>query len=260
MNERPLAIVTGASAGIGEALACEAAADGHDLLLVARRRDRLEALAAELKPTTTCHVLTLDLAERDAGERLVALLQTEGLSADVLVNNAGYGRSGRFVEGERERELGMIDLNVRALVDLTHRLLPGMLERGSGGILNVASTAAFLPGPKLAVYYASKAFVLSFSEALWQETRGTGISVSALCPGPTTSEFGGVAGMDRSRLFKSAPKMSAEDVARIGWQGFRKGKRVVVPGLTNKVGALLSRLGPRTLTLPMVSFLQSDAD
>jgi hypothetical protein len=152
----------------------------------------------------------------------------------------------------------MVDLNVRALVDLSHRLLPGMLARGRGGILNVASTAAFQPGPEMAVYYASKTFVLSFSEALWEEARREGVTVCALCPGPTVSEFGAVSGLDRRLLFRLARKMPAAEVADRGWRGFRAGRRVVVTGLQNRLTAATVGLVPRRVLLPVIRRLQKD--
>lgn len=254
-TDRPIVLVTGASAGIGEALARRIARDGHPLLLVARRKERLEALAAELPvPTRT---IALDLMDRDAGDRLVAEVEATGRPLGVLVNNAGFGETGEFAMTRREKQVGMVDLNVRAVVDLTHRFLPGLIARRSGGVLNLASTAAFQPGPGMAVYYASKAFVLSFSEAISEEVRGSGVTVTALCPGPTTSEFGEVSGMDRSRIFRLASRMSAEDVADIGWRGFLAGRRVVVTGLQNKATAAAARFVPHRLLLPIVKRLQS---
>lgn len=257
MTDRPLVLLTGASAGIGEALAHVIAADGHDLLLVARRQDRLDSLAAALP--TTAHTLSLDLQAADAGDRLEAAVATLGRPVDVLVNNAGFGASGLFADAERDRLVGMVDLNVRALVDLTHRFLPGMIARGRGGVLNVASTAAFQPGPRFAVYYATKAFVLSLSEALAEETRGTGVTVTALCPGPTTSEFGAIAGMDRTRLFRYGRKMTAEAVAAKGWSAFRSGRRVVITGTANRLVAASAKVMPHRLLLPVVSMLQKDS-
>ena len=250
-----LALVTGASSGIGEALAQRIAADGVDLILVARREDRLRALAAELPVET--HVVPLDLTDRGAPEALMAEVARYGRPVDVLVNNAGFGHAGAFAKEPLEQQLGMVDLNIRALVELSHRVLPALVERRHGGILNVASTAAFLPGPYVSVYYATKAFVLSLSEALAEECRGKGVTISALCPGPTTSEFGAVSGMDRTRLFKTIQRRTSAEVADAGWKGFRAGRRVVVPGWQNKMSSVVTRHGPRALLLPMVKFLQS---
>jgi hypothetical protein len=171
------------------------------------------------------------------------------------VNNAGFGTMAPLAKADRAETLGAIDVNVRALVDLTHRFLPAMIERRSGGVLNVASTAAFQPGPGMATYYASKAFVLSFSEALFEEVRGFGVRVTALCPGPTVTEFQVRGGMERSPLFRMMPKMTAADVARIGWRGFSRGRRVVVTGTFNRMGALTAPLVPKRLLLPAVKRL-----
>lgn len=253
-SSRPLALVTGASAGIGEALARRIAADGFDLVLVARRAERLAALAQALPATV--HVVACDLVEADAGARVADAVAALGRPLDVLVNNAGFGRAGRLAASPLGDQLAMVDLNVRAVVELTHRVLPGLLARGRGGVLNVASTAAFQPGPNVAVYYASKAFVLSFSEALAQECRGTGVTVCALCPGPTASEFSTLSGMDRSRLFRTVRRMPAEKVADVGWRGFRAGRRVVVPGVHNRLTAVAGKVLPHRLLLPIVARLQ----
>lgn len=259
MTTPKLALVTGASAGIGEALAREIAQDGYSLLLVARREDRLEALKSTLPGPGTHRTLALDVTAPGALDTLEAAVADIGAGAvDLLVNNAGFGRSGPFLEAPREAQLGMVDLNIRALVDLTHRFLPGMVAAGSGGVLNVASTAAYQPGPYMAVYYASKAFVLSFSEALWEECRGTGVTISALCPGPTHSEFGAIAGMEKNRIFRYAKRMTSEEVARQGWAGHKKRRRVTVTGAQNKFTAAAGRVAPRAMLLPIVKRLQSD--
>lgn len=255
MADRPLAIVTGASAGIGTHLAREAANDGFDVILVARREDRLSQLANELSGTPRVFVADLGTEEGCAG--LTAFAATLGAPVEVLVNNAGFGQSGKFVKGSAERDVAMVDLNVRAVVDLSHRFLPQMLALGRGGILNVASTAAFQPGPRAATYYASKAFVLSFSEALFQETRGTGVTVTALCPGPTKTEFFEIAQMDKVLLRKTFPAQKAHDVARIGWRAFRNGRRAVIPSLSSRVVAGFARILPHRIMLPVVERLQS---
>jgi hypothetical protein len=255
-TQKPLAVVTGASSGIGEALARRIAADGHPLVLVARRQERLDSLAAELPVET--QTVALDLTEPAAGDRLEEALAALGRAPGILVNNAGFGELSAFAETERSKQVSMVDLNVRAVVDLTHRFLPGMLENGRGGVLNVSSTAAFQPGPGMAIYYASKSFVLSFSEALSEEVRGSGVKVTALCPGPTATEFGAISGMAKSRIFRAAHRvsMSAEDVADHGWRGFLSGRRVVIPGLANKTTAAGSRFVPHALLLPFVKRLQ----
>ena len=256
VDEKPLAVVTGASSGIGAALARRIAREGHPLALVARRRDKLDALAAELPVDT--HVITQDLAVPDAAEQVAGTLAARQLVPGIVVNNAGFGQLTTFADAPVERQVGMVDLNVRVLVALTHRFLPAMLAAGRGGIINVASTAAFQPGPGMAVYYASKAFVLSFSEGLWEETRSQGVTVTALCPGPTATEFGTVSGMANSRIFRYAHNVSqsADAVADQGWRGFQRGRRVVVPGFANKITAASTHMIPRRLLLPMISRLQ----
>ena len=195
---RPVTLITGASAGLGAEFARQCAARGEALALVARRRDRLEALAAELGGDV--HVFAADLRREGAAASLIAELEAEGLGVDTLINNAGFGLAGKFADRPLARQSEMIDLNVRTLVELCHLVLPAMRARGTGAICNVASTAAFQPGPNMAVYYATKAFVLSFTEALHHELKGSGISVSALCPGPTATEFGEVAGSNSPAL------------------------------------------------------------
>lgn len=234
---RPVTLITGASAGLGAEFARQCAARGEPLALVARRRDRMEALAAEIGGEI--HIFEADLSKEGAAASLIAGLEAEGLSVGTLINNAGFGLAGRFAERPLPRLSGMIDLNVRTLVELCHLVLPAMQARGSGAILNIASTAAFQPGPNMAVYYASKAFVLSFTEALHHEYLGTGIRVSALCPGPTTSEFSDVADSHSPTLERM--KMPAAPVVAAGLAGLDANKAVVVPGWKNKVGAQASR-------------------
>ncbi|MEO1104116.1 MAG: SDR family oxidoreductase [Pseudomonadota bacterium] len=255
MSDTPLAVITGASAGIGAAIAHEATRDGYAVLLVARRQDRLEQLAQSLPGEA--HIAIADLADPTGPAAVTEKLFEMGRAADVLVNNAGVGQSGPFVHGAADRDLAMIDLNVRALVDLTHRLLPAMVERGRGGVLNVASLAAFQPGPNAAVYYASKAFVLSFSEALHTEVRQKGVTVSALCPGPVETDFFALAGMDTVLLRKVSKSLTPERVAAEGWRGFRKGRRIVLPGMGPKMRAATAGLTPRWVELPVVKALQS---
>ncbi|MCA9286412.1 MAG: SDR family oxidoreductase [Phycisphaerales bacterium] len=245
---RERVLVTGASAGIGLELARCFAADGSDLVLVARRADRLDELAAALREAHGGDVRTVavDLATSRGTDELMQQLGDQKLRVDILANNAGFGARGPFIELDLERQLEMIRLNVVALVELTGRLLPAMVEHGRGGVLNVASVAAFQPGPRMAMYYATKAMVLSFSEALHEELRGTPIHVSCLCPGPTASEFSDVAGMRGSRMFQGGV-MSAEAVARAGVRGLRRNRAIVIPGLANKVIPQLERFVPRRL-------------
>jgi short-subunit dehydrogenase len=241
-------LITGASSGIGLELARCFAADGSRLVLVARKGNALEALAAELRKEhkIQAQVITADLAHPDSPTRLLAHLQSAGLKVDVLVNNAGFGAQGRFAELPLGRQLEMLQVNITSLTHLTGLLLPGMIERRHGGILNVASTAAFQPGPGMAVYYATKAYVLSFTEALAEELVGTGVTVTAVCPGPTTTNFGAAANMHTLGLVKKV-SMSAEAVARQGHAAYRRGKVVVINGIGNAVPAFLVRLLPRAI-------------
>ena len=240
---RTVTLITGASSGLGAEFARQCAARGEALVLVARRRDRLDALAAGLG--ARAHVFPMDLSERDSAISLIEALAAEGLRVDRLINNAGFGLAGRFADLPLDRQSGMIDLNVRTLVELCHLVLPAMRAAGAGAILNVASTAAFQAGPNMAVYYASKAFVLSFTEALHQELQGSGIKVTALCPGPTESEFGEVAGSKSPLLEKI--KGPAGPVVRAGLKGLERNKAIVIPGMPNKITAQINRVVPRAL-------------
>ncbi len=247
--------------GIGVDLAECFARDGYDLILIARSADALAEVASGL---STAHKIqawpiAMDLASPDGAERVADAIRALGKTVDVVVNNAGYGVAGAFNGSERAGQVGMIDLNVRALVALTHIYWPGMLERRRGGVLNVASTAAFQPGPLMAVYYASKAFVLSFSEALWREAEGTGVHVSCLCPGPTTSHFRARAGTGATRLSRNAVMPSAE-VAEQGYQAWRRNQRVIVTGRRNAIVAAAVRFLPKRLVLNLVHGLQSPLD
>jgi short-subunit dehydrogenase len=234
---RGVTLITGASAGLGAEFARQCAKRGEALALVARRRDRLEALKAELGGDV--HIFAADLALAGAAESLIAEVEAEGLSVATLINNAGFGLAGRFADRPLDRQREMIDLNIRTLTELCHLVLPAMRAAGKGAILNVASTAAFQPGPNMAVYYATKAYVLSFTEALHYELKGTGIRVSALCPGPTHSEFSDVADSHSPTLERM--KMPAAPVVAAGLAGLDASKAVVIPGLKNKIGAQASR-------------------
>jgi uncharacterized protein len=254
----PTALITGASSGIGLELASVAARDRHDLVLLARHRERLETIGRGLAEEfgVRASILAKDLRERSAPEEIRAELAGRGIAVDVLVNNAGFGLYGFFADTPLDRELEMIQVNVAALTNLTKLFLPGMLERRAGRILNVASTAAFQPGPIMAVYYATKAYVLSFSEALANETAGTGVTVTALCPGPTRTEFQQRAGMGRSPLVGGPLVSGAADVAREGWSAMKRGKRVVVPGIANRVLVQAERITPRRLVTAIARKLQ----
>jgi short-subunit dehydrogenase len=257
---RQTALVTGASGGIGRELAREFAAGGYDLVLVARSGDKLEELAAELRQRhgVAARVLAKDLGGPESPDEIFHELEVAGISADVLVNNAGFATYGPFAETDLAAELDEIQLNVAALTHLTKRFLPGMLARRRGGVLNVASTTGFQPGPLMAVYYATKAYVLSFSEALAEELRGTGVTVTALCPGPTATGFQARADMEGSRLFTGFLKvMDAATVARAGYEGFRAGRRIVVPGLLNKLLIQSVRVSPRSLVTRIVRGMQA---
>ncbi|HEY1838072.1 MAG TPA: SDR family oxidoreductase [Rhizomicrobium sp.] len=253
------ALITGASMGIGVDLAACFAQDGYDLILTARSeaalKDVAEKLAAKYKIKAT--PIAIDLGIPGNGEKLAADIAARGLTVDVLVNNAGYGMAGAFDGSERATQLNMIDLNNRALVELTHIYWPRMIASKRGGVLNVASTAAFQPGPLMAVYYASKAFVLSFSEALWKEAEKTGVHVSCLCPGPTVSQFRARAGTGKTRLSRMGTPMASMPVAALGYRGFRDNRRVVITGARNKVLASLAPYIPRATLLGMVYNLQS---
>jgi short-subunit dehydrogenase len=246
---RTVTLVTGASSGLGAEFARQCGERGDELVLAARRKDRLDALAAEIGGRV--HVVPADLAQSGGAERLVAALEAEGLCVDTLINNAGFGLSGAFAALPLDRQREMIDLNIRALTELCHRVLPGMRERGRGGILNVASTGAFQPGPHIAVYFATKAYVLSFTEALHEELRGTGIHVTALCPGPTRTEFASVAGVTSKAFGRFAG--SAEDVVKAGLAGLARNQAVVIPGFANKVTAQSNRIIPRGLMRRIVA-------
>ena len=239
---RPVTLITGASAGLGAEFARQCAARGEALLLVARRRDRLEALKSEIGGDV--HVIAADLAEGGAAESLMAQVAAEGLAVATLINNAGFGGGGAFAGQPLDRQREMIDLNVRTLTLLCHLALGPMIERGKGAILNVASTAAFQPGPGSAVYFATKAYVLSFTEALHQELKGRGIKVSALCPGPTATEFGEVAGYKGPALKRF--KGDAAGVVKAGLDGLDRNRAIVIPGFANKAGAQASRWLPRS--------------
>jgi short-subunit dehydrogenase len=255
---RPVALVTGASGGIGEALAYQFAMGGYDVVLVARDADKLSAVSAKVaalkaKPT----VIILDLQTPGAVQSLQARLADEGLpTIDVLVNNAGFGAVGPATEGDVSEQLGMVDLNCRVVTELSIRFGQSIKARGHGGILNVASTAAFQPGPHMAVYYASKAFVLSLSEAMNQELKGSGAHVTALCPGPVKTGFQARATFDDSMGLMKLPMQTAAEVAAAGFQGFIAKKAVVIPGMMNAVMARGAPFTPRPLLLSMVERLQ----
>jgi short-subunit dehydrogenase len=249
-DQRKTALITGGSGGIGLEIAKVLARRGFNLVLVARNRDALEAAAGQIEGTNTVsvHVLAADLRRRESPEAIFDFLRGENIPIDVLVNNAGFGLGGEFAETELTRELEMIQVNIAALTHLTKLFLPAMIKRRSGRILNVASTAAFQPGPLMAVYYATKAYVLSFSEALAEELRNAGVTVTALCPGPTRTEFAEEAQVGTSRLFTAFGMADAADVAEFGVSAMLHGRRVAIPGIRNKIVAQANRLAPRALS------------
>ncbi len=252
------ALITGASSGIGLELAKIFAAHNYNLILVARREERLREIAQELtSQDVQVHIIPSDLSEVDASQKLFDETQKRGLPVDILVNNAGFGLEGSFLETDWEKEDEMICLNILTLTGLTKYFMHHMVEQGKGKILNVASTAAFLPGPFMSVYYASKAYVLSFSKALAYELKDTNVTVSVLCPGPTKTEFQDRAGVQNSALFsgKRMPVSTAREVAQAGFNGLMKGKTVIIPGLLNRIGVVGSRFSPSSVTNRMVEEL-----
>lgn len=245
---RGVALVTGASGGIGEQIALLLARAGYDLILVGRNEERLsnvrDALARDHRVTAT--PLTVDLAEPGAAYALAERVHSLALEVEILVNNAGYGLHGRFDKTPARAEVDLLQVNVTALVELTKIFLPPMVARGHGRVLNLASTAAFVPGPFMAAYYASKAFVLSFSQAINAELRDTGVTVTAVCPGPTATNFATAAGVSETPLFRSGA-MSADAVADAAVSGMMAGKPVVIPGFRNKLLGFGARLSPRQM-------------
>src|SRR5450432_1010475 len=244
----PTTLITGASGGIGYELAKLFARNHHNLVLVTRSADKLGQVGTELKTYgVTIKTVALDLAAPHAPKFLFDQLQSDGTTIGILVNNAGYGTFGDFAQMPEEEIRGQIDLNITALTQLTRLFLPAMIARHSGRIMNVASTAGFQPGPLMAVYYATKAYVISFSEALANELADKGITVTCLCPGATETAFAGRAGNDQSRLFKTLRPMDAKTVARAGYHGLLKGKTLVIPGFRNWLVAESVRVSPRKM-------------
>ena len=258
---RPVALVTGASSGIGRELAIQCAQDGHDLVLVARIERALAALAAELEGQSqvASTLLPLDLARPSAPAELHAELERRGVAIDVLINNAGFAIHGPLATADLQSATEVMQLNMVSLTLLTRLFLPGMLARRRGRILNVASTAAFQPGPHMAIYYASKAYVLSFTHAVAEELRGSPVTITALCPGPTTTGFQARAGLRGVPLFTRSILSSgnASEVAEAGYRAMMAGKREVVPGFRNRVHVFATRFLPRPILARIVSGVQS---
>ncbi len=246
----PTVLITGASSGIGEAFAHVAAGEGHPLILVARGEAELHRVRGVViaRYAVPVSIIVLDLGKPGAGDMLANELEARKLTADIVINNAGFGLIGKAADLAREEQLRMIDLNVRSLTDITLRFLPQMIAKGSGGVINVASTAGFMPGPNMAVYFASKAFVVSFTDALHEETKGTGVTCTTLSPGPVETDFQRRAGMKQARALSK----SAMAVAQAGWAGFKEGERLVVPGAMNKLAAYALRAAPRRVILPVI--------
>jgi len=244
----PTALITGASGGIGYELAKLFARDHHNLVLVARSTDKLAQVASELQSHgVVVNVIALDLAEPPAAKFLFDQLQREGVAIDILINNAGFGAFGEFAQMRHQEILGQINLNITALTQITRLFLQPMLSRRSGRIMNVASTAGFLPGPLMAVYYATKAYVISFSEAIANELHGSGVTVTCFCPGATHTGFAHRAGNDKSRLFKKMGAMSAEKVALDGYRSVMEGRTLAISGMHNWISAQSIRFAPRKM-------------
>jgi len=258
MRTNPIALITGASGGIGLELAKLFARDSHDLALVARSYDKLNFIADDLQQTYGVQVkyYTKDLSVSSAPEEIFKALQSEGGNIDVLVNNAGFGWRGEYAKMDIADVLGMIQVNITALSHLTRLFLPGMIEQKRGKILNVASTAAFQPGPLMATYYASKAYVLSFSEALSEELQGSGVTVTAFCPGQTATGFGLRAGFTNKKVLGGILSMDSHTVALDGYKGLMKGKPLVISGWKNWLGTKLIRFIPRPYPARLIKKVQ----
>ena len=257
-NTKPIALITGASSGIGLELAKCAVADGYRVIIVAQTIVKLDQAEKTLREQYNAEVeaLLIDLSKPDAAKLVYRAATKGGRQIDVLINNAGFGDFDPFAEADTGKLSQMMALNMVTLTELTRLALPGMVKRGSGRILNVASTAAFQPGPLMAVYYATKAYVLHLTEAISEETRGTGVTLTALCPGPTATNFEKRADLHESRLFHSRGVMHARDVAVKGWLGMLAGHRIVIPGWRNRILAFATRFVPRAWTTKLVKRVQ----
>jgi uncharacterized protein len=254
---KPAIVVTGASSGIGRELARVAAREGSIMVLIGLAPDALDELVAELgRSAVQAHALSIDLADRDAGQRIETNLAQIGVYCDVLVNSAGFGVFGPAAEADREAQLKLLDVNIRALTELTLRFLPGMIARRHGGVLNVGSITGYVPGPNMAAYYASKAYVRSFTAALAAEVAGTGVTVTCLAPGVVRTAFFDHSEIGQTRLFKMAPRADAPETAAAAWRAFRAGKRLVIPRLVNRMIAAGGKLLPDAVLLRIVARLQ----
>lgn len=253
-----IALITGASSGIGLECAKILASKGVHLVLVARSREKMEALAQELisQHKIKVHVFACDLSLTGAAEKVFKYCKDQSIVVDYLINNAGFGTFGMFKDSNWEKNEDMIQVNILALTQLTHLFLPEMLQRKSGKIMNVASTAAFQPGPTMAIYYATKAYVLHFTEAIANEIENSGVSITALCPGPTESEFQAVADLQESKMVKGRKLVSSAEVASFGIEAMMKGKTVVIQGFVNAVFANLVRFLPRKAVVKITRWIQ----
>lgn len=253
-----LALVTGASEGIGFELCKLLARDGYSIVLTARNKEQLERRVEQLKQhAIETHIIVEDLSVPDACERIVEQLAAKNLQVDVLINNAGFANYGNFAENSLEKEMALLQVNIVALTKLTKLLLPSMIKNKNGKIMNLASMAAFVAGPQMAVYYASKAYVLSFSQGLACELEGTGVTVTAVCPGATATEFQERAGLGRSKLFSKVKPMDSTTVSEIGYRGMMNGETIVITGALNKLMAFSTRLFPRSMATRLVKRIQA---
>ena len=254
---RPAIVITGASSGIGQAMADAVAAKGQAIVLIGRSEERLAAVAEAVRQRgSDAFILNLDLLSQDAVKRVKDFLDGHGLVCDVLVNSAGRGLQGLAASRPLGEQLELIDLNVRRLVELTLALIPAMVKRRGGGVINMGSVASLIPGPQMAVYFATKSFVSSFSQALYQELQDTGVVVTCVTPGPVETEFLTGRGVKELRVFRYLPVLSSEKVAEAAWRGFRRGRRLVVPGLSSKLAILLTLLVPWRFILPRINQVQ----
>ncbi|MGG3467450.1 SDR family oxidoreductase [Neobacillus pocheonensis] len=249
------ALITGATSGLGFEFVRLFAKDGYNLVLVARNDKKLEEIKRTY-PNLEVTAISKDLSIHGAAKEVFDEIETRGIDIDVLVNNAGFGLMGKFEELNFQKQLNMIQLNISALTELTYYCLQKMKQKNSGRILNVASTAAFQPGPKMAVYYATKAYVLSFSEALVEELSGSNVTVTTLCPGPTKTNFGAVASVEGTKMFSRA--MASDLVAKQGYEALKSGKRVIVTGGFNKAGALGAKFMPRSLAAKIAKYVAGE--
>ncbi|MGV3620960.1 MAG: SDR family NAD(P)-dependent oxidoreductase [Archangium sp.] len=258
MSERPVALITGASAGLGEQFAHLFARDGYDVVLVARSEARLEAVVNRLHHhKVRAHIVAEDLSKPGAAQKVFDAVKKKGLAIEALVNNAGFGSTGAFLDLPLDKEVEMVELNCTALMELCHLFGREMREQKKGRILNIASTAGFQPGPFMATYYASKAFVLSFSEALAHELKGSGVTVTCHCPGATATEFAGRAGNDKTRLFQRPGIAKADDVAADAYEAMMQGEVVAIHGWMNWIAAQSVRFSPRAVLRNVVAAVNS---